>query len=116
MERSAFLRVQMVFDTGCAMVDGSAHKCEPDQEGSRRPCEGEGDTQDYALPLRSGSQTAARVSITETHFHKIHPVFSFRILSLVLVTAASASIPTPSACIPIVFNNPLLFSQMQAAP
>lgn len=62
-------------DTGCAMVDGSAHKRDPDQEGPRRPCRGERDTQYYALPSRSGSQTAARVSITETHFHKMHPLF-----------------------------------------
>lgn len=72
--------------------------------------EGEGDTQYYTLPVHSESQTVARVKITETHVHKI-TLFSFRILSLVIVTVASASIPTSSACMPYVFNNPFLFLQ-----
>lgn len=104
-----------MLDTGCEIVGGGAHKYESDHEGSRQPCEGEGETQYYTLPIHSGSQTAVKCWITETHVHEMHSL-SFRILSLVLVTAASASIPTSSACMPSVFNNPFLFLQMQAAP
>lgn len=115
MEQTALLKQAGSTDTGFEVVCKRDHKCKPHGKEITRPV-GNRDAPTITYCLYTREIKWQLVFESHKYMFTSCSLFSFRILSLVLAMAESASLLTSSACIPSVFNNPVLFSQMQAAP